>query len=295
MIDTAGLDEAAPQSLTGRMQAQTEAAIAQADAVFFLIDARTGTTPADHAFADVVRRSGKPVILIANKSEGVAGEAGRLEAYALGLGDPVPISAEHGEGLADLYEALREALPDETRSPAAAEGGRRTGRRAAEEVRPPQPIRVAVIGRPNTGKSTLVNRLLGEDRLLTGPEAGITRDAIAVDLTWQGRQFRVHDTAGLRRRSRVAEKLEKLSVADALEAIRFAEVVVLLVDAQTPYEEQDLRVADLVVNEGRALVIGMNKWDLVELQTALSSPGCATRPTIGCRRSKVFPSSPSRG
>jgi GTP-binding protein len=264
VIDTAGLEEAAAESLTGRMQAQTEAAIAQADAVFFLIDARTGPTPADRAFADLVRKSGKPAILIANKSEGSAGEAGRLEAYALGLGDPIPISAEHGEGLADLYEALCEALPDQTRTPATIERGKRAGRETAEEVRPLQPIRVAVVGRPNAGKSTLVNRLLGEDRLLTGPEAGITRDAIAVDLTWHGRQFRIHDTAGLRRRSRVEEKLEKLSVADALEAIRFAEVVVLLVDAQTAYEEQDLRIADLVEKEGRALVIGMNKWDLAE-------------------------------
>src|SRR5262245_59869727 len=264
VIDTAGLEQAAPESLTGRMQAQTEAAIAQADAVFFLIDARAGPTPADRAFADLVRKSGKPAVLIANKSEGSAGEAGRLEAYALGHGDPIPISAEHGEGLVDLYEALCEALPDQTRAPAPTESRKRGGRDAAEEVRPTQPIRVAVVGRPNAGKSTLVNRLLGEDRLLTGPEAGITRDAIAVDLTWKGRQFRIHDTAGLRRRSRVEEKLEKLSVADALEAIRFAEVVVLLVDAQTAYEEQDLRIADLVVNEGRALVIGMNKWDLVE-------------------------------
>src|SRR5262249_49286719 len=213
----------------------------------------------------LVRKSGKPAILIANKSEGSAGEAGRLEAYELGLGDPVPISAEHGEGFADLYEALCEALPDQSRAPAPTERGKRGGRdAAADEERALQPIRVAVVGRPNAGKSTLVNRLLGEDRLLTGPEAGITRDAIAVDLTWKGRQFRIHDTAGLRRRSRVEEKLEKLSVADALEAIRFAEVVVLLVDAQTAYEEQDLRIADLVVNEGRALVIGMNKWDLVE-------------------------------
>jgi len=252
-IDTAGLEEAALDSLTGRMQAQTEAAIAAADAVFFLIDARTGPTPVDRAFADLVRRSGKPTILVANKSESRAAEAGVLEAYALGLGEPVAISAEHGEGLADLYDALRQALPEETAGPASGTAGELA-----------RPLQVAVVGRPNSGKSTLVNRLIGEERLLTGPEAGITRDAIAVDLDWRGRRFRLHDTAGLRRRARVEAKLEKLSVADALNAVRFAEVVVVLIDAQTPFEEQDLRIVDLVEREGRALVIGMNKWDLVE-------------------------------
>ncbi|MEA2990378.1 MAG: GTPase, partial [Alphaproteobacteria bacterium] len=256
-IDTAGLEQAAPETLTGRMQAQTDAAIAAADAIFFLLDARTGPTPVDQAFAELVRRSGKPAIVIANKSEGRAAEAGRLEAYALGLGEPVAISAEHGEGLADLYEALRDALPEQTAEPSVAE--------AAEDTE--RPINVAVIGRPNSGKSTLVNRLLGEERLLTGPEAGITRDAIAVDLDWCGRRFRIHDTAGLRRKSRIEEKLEKLSVADALNAVRFAEVVIVLMDAQTPFEEQDQRLADLVEREGRALVLGMNKWDLVESRT----------------------------
>jgi len=253
LIDTAGLEAAAPESLTGRMQAQTEAAIAAADVIFFVVDVRSGMMPVDHTFANLVRRSGKPTILIANKSEGRAAAAGALEAYALGLGDPVAISAEHGEGLADLYEALRAALPGATAMPASAE---------AKEAE--RPIHVAVVGRPNSGKSTLVNRLIGEERLLTGPEAGITRDSIAVDLNWRGRRFRVHDTAGLRKRARIDEKLEKLSVADALNAIRFAEVVIVLIDAQTPFEEQDLRIADLIEREGRALVIGMNKWDLIE-------------------------------
>jgi GTP-binding protein len=263
VIDTAGLEQAAPESLTGRMQEQTEAAIAAADAVLFLIDARAGSMPADRAFANLVRKAGKPAILVANKSEGRAAEAGLLEAYELGLGEPVAISAEHGEGLADLYAALRAALPDAT-APAADLPARDGASDAAVAEAEQRPVRIAVIGRPNSGKSTLVNRLLGEERLLTGPEAGITRDAIAVDLTWQDRRFRVHDTAGLRRRARIEEKLEKLSVADALNAVRFAEVVVLLMDAEKPFEEQDLRIADLVEREGRALVIGMNKWDLIE-------------------------------
>jgi len=260
-IDTAGLEQAAPESLTARMQGQTEAAIAAADAVMFLIDARAGSTPADRAFANLVRKWGKPALLIANKSEGRAGEAGFLEAYELGLGEPIAISAEHGEGLAHLYAGLRAALPDATAP--LTERGDADGD-FEPEAADGKPIRIAVVGRPNCGKSTLVNQLLGEDRLLTGPEAGITRDAIAVDLTWRDRSFRVHDTAGLRRRARIEEKLEKLSVADALHAVRFAEVVVLLMDAQKPFEEQDLRIADLIEREGRALVIGINKWDLAE-------------------------------
>ncbi|MGB9018521.1 MAG: ribosome biogenesis GTPase Der [Pseudolabrys sp.] len=252
VIDTAGLEEAAPESLSGRMRAQTETAIDQADVIFFMIDARAGPTPVDHAFADVARKSGKPIVLIANKSEGTAGESGRLEAYALGLGEPIPISAEHDEGMSDLYDALRALVPDDP---------------AEEQVDTNDPahvIRVAIVGRPNAGKSTLINRLVGEERLLTGPEAGITRDAIAVDHYWQRLKFRIYDTAGLRRRSRVAEKLEKLSVADALNAVRFAEVVVVLLDAENAFEEQDQRIADLVEQEGRAIVIAVNKWDLKE-------------------------------
>jgi GTPase len=258
VIDTAGLEESAPDSLTSRMRAQTEAAIASADAVLFMIDARLGLTSADRVFAELARRSGRPMILVANKSEGRAGVAGAYEAYELGLGEPVAISAEHGEGLSELYDAVRAALPDLT-EPADTD----TDDDVAVDD-PSRPIRIAVVGRPNAGKSTLINRLLGEERLLTGPEAGITRDAIAVELAWGGRQFRVHDTAGLRRRSRIEEKLEKLSVADALAAIRFAEVVVLLMEAGAQFEEQDLRIADLVEREGRALVIGVSKWDLVE-------------------------------
>ncbi len=251
IIDTAGLEESAPDSLAGRMLAQTKAALDEADAIFFLIDARAGLLPADRAFADLVRKSGKPVVVLANKSEGKAGADGALEAYALGLGEPVAISAEHGEGLADLHQALAKLLPKRAEDEAGSEAKDRK-------------IRVAIVGRPNAGKSTLINRLIGEDRLLTGPEAGITRDSIAVELQWRGRAFLLHDTAGLRKRARIDEKLEKLSVADAINAVKFAEVVVLLMDAGADFEEQDLRIADLVEREGRALVIGMNKWDLKE-------------------------------
>jgi GTP-binding protein len=257
IVDTAGYDEGTPDSLARRMVQQTEAAIEDADAILFLMDARSGLTPIDRTFADIVRKSGKPIVLVANKAEGKAGVSGAAEAFALGLGDPIPLSAEHGEGLSDLYDAIRAALPEQTAEPFVEE--EETDEEAAN-----RPIRVAVVGRPNVGKSTLINRLLGEDRLLTGPEAGITRDAIAVELEWKGRAFRLHDTAGMRRKARIEEKLEKLSVADTLNAIRFAEVVVVLMDTERPFEEQDLRIADLVQREGRALVLGMNKWDLTE-------------------------------
>jgi GTP-binding protein len=261
VIDTAGLDEGARGSLTARMQQQTETAIKVADALLFLVDARAGLTPTDRAFADVARRAGKPVVLVANKSEGRHGDAGAMEAYALGLGDPVQISAEHGEGLSELYEALCAVMPEPTDDDAALDEPEDSDATLAT-----RPIRVAIVGRPNAGKSTLINHLFGAERLLTSPEAGTTRDAIAVDITWKGREFRVFDTAGLRRRSRIEEKLEKLSVADALRAVRFAEVVVLLMDAQNRFEEQDLRIADLIEREGRALVIAVSKWDLVDNQ-----------------------------
>jgi GTP-binding protein len=256
IIDTAGLDEGAKGSLTARMQEQTETAIELADALMFVVDARAGLTPTDRAFADFARRADKPVLLLANKSEGKQGDAGAMEAYALGLGDPIQISAEHGEGMGELYDALRALMPEppEEDEEAAEE---------EEEDFAKRPIRVAIVGRPNAGKSTLINHLLGEERLLTSPEAGTTRDSIAVEIDWKGRAFRVFDTAGLRRRSRIEEKLEKLSVADALRAVRFAEVVVLMMDAQNRFEEQDLRIADLIEREGRALVIAVNKWDLM--------------------------------
>jgi GTPase len=248
VVDTAGLEEADPSSLQGRMLQQTRAALDEADVVLFVVDARAGVTPSDRHFADVVRRAGKPVVLLANKSEGNRGLDGAYEAFALGLGDPVPFSAEHGEGLADLYDALAGVL---------------SGEAPDDEEAAARPIQVAVVGRPNSGKSTLINRMVGAERLLTGPEAGITRDAIALNWEWSGRRFRLVDTAGLRKRARVVDKLEKLSVGDALNAVRFAEVVIVLLDATVPFEKQDLTIVDLIEQEGRALILALNKWDLV--------------------------------
>src|SRR4051795_13550547 len=261
VIDTAGLDEGAKGSLTARMQEQTEAAIGLADALMFVIDARAGLTPNDRSFADFARRANKPVVLVANKSEGKHGEAGAMESYALGLGEPIQISAEHGEGLSDLYDTLRVLMPESAQEREEFDDDDVID---SDEDLSKRPIRVAIVGRPNAGKSTLINHLLGEERLLTSAEAGTTRDSISVEINWQGRDFRVFDTAGLRRRSRIEQKLEKLSVADALRAVRFAEVVVLMMDAQNKFEEQDLRIADLIEREGRALVIAINKWDLME-------------------------------
>jgi GTP-binding protein len=269
VIDTAGLDEGAKGSLTARMQEQTETAIELADALMFVIDARAGLTPNDRAFADFARRANKPVVLVANKSEGRHGEVGAMESYALGLGDPIQISAEHGEGLSDLYDALAALMPKPAEEREEFDDDDIIEQ--DEEQLAKRPIRVAIVGRPNAGKSTLINHLLGEERLLTSPEAGTTRDSISVEINWQGREFRVFDTAGLRRRSRIEAKLEKLSVADALRAIRFAEVVVMMMDAQNKFEEQDLRIADLIEREGRAIVLAVNKWDLMEKKGGLIS------------------------
>jgi GTPase len=267
VIDTAGLEEGGEASLEGRMRAQTEAAIEQADAILFLIDARTGVTPDDKYFAALARRAGKPVVLVANKAEGRAGEAGLYEAYSLGLGDPVPLSAEHGEGMIDLFDALRLALPEATEPPAEEDEAQP---RASDEDEDgsdldlSKPLRITIVGRPNAGKSTLINRLLGEERLLTGPEAGVTRDSIDVDFSWRDRKMKLFDTAGLRKRARVTEKLEKLAGADALRAVRFSEVVVVLMDSTIPFEKQDLTIADIAASEGRAVVIALGKWDLIE-------------------------------
>jgi GTP-binding protein len=256
VIDTAGYEDEDPETLPGRMRAQTMAAVAEADAVLFLIDARAGVTPLDAEIARWLRASTTPVILVANKAEGRAGEAGILEAWSLGLGDPVAVSAEHGEGVADLFEQLQ---PLVERDEAEAEG------EPAESA----PLKLAIVGRPNAGKSTLINRLIAQERLITGPEAGITRDSIAIDWNWQGRAVRLIDTAGMRKKARVQDKLEKLSVADARRAVDFAEVVVLLLDATLGLEAQDLRIADQVLSEGRALIVAINKWDVADDQSRL--------------------------
>ena len=250
IIDTAGLEEAEEGSLMRRMREQTEAAIAEADVILFLMDARAGVLPADQPFVELVRRSGKPVVLVANKAEGGAGTAGAYDAFSLGLGEPVAFSAEHGEGMGELFDALLPYVGEEDEE-------------QKDEGGDGKPLKVAIVGRPNSGKSTLINQLIGADRLLTGPEAGITRDAIAIDWQWRGRPIKLFDTAGLRKRARVQDKLEKLSVGDALRAVRFAEVVVVLLDATIPFEKQDLSIVDLIEQEGRAIVIGLNKWDLV--------------------------------
>ncbi len=250
IIDTAGLEEAEEGSLMRRMRDQTEAAIAEADVILFLMDARAGVLPADQPFVELVRRSGKPVVLVANKAEGGAGTAAAYDAFSLGLGEPVAFSAEHGEGIGELFDALLPYVGEDDEAP-------------EEEGGEGKPLKVAIVGRPNSGKSTLINQLIGAERLLTGPEAGITRDAIAIDWQWRGRPIKLFDTAGLRKRARVQDKLEKLSVGDALRAVRFAEIVVVLLDATIPFEKQDLSIVDLIEQEGRAIVIGLNKWDLV--------------------------------
>ena len=274
VIDSAGLEEATDNSLQGRMRRLTERAVEMADVCLFMIDARTGVTPADEVFADILRKKNANVILAANKAEGRAGEGGYLEAYSLGLGDPIALSAEHGEGLDELYHVLL-PLADQFEERAAADAPEidvdvdldEFEEGEEEELAMPtldKPLQIAVVGRPNAGKSTLINRIIGEDRLLTGPEAGITRDAISVRTVWDDIPMRIFDTAGMRKKAKVQEKLEKLSVADGLRAVRFAEVIVVLLDVEIPFEQQDLRIADLAEREGRAVVVAVNKWDVEE-------------------------------
>ena len=258
IVDTAGLDDKPDSDLDKRIRAQTERAIEAADVLLFMIDARAGVTPDDKAIAAMLRKSGKPVILAANKAEGNAGFGGIGEAYGLGLGEPIALSAEHGEGMGELFSALQPFGPEPEDEDEFAEEEETDGEKAV------RPLQIAVVGRPNAGKSTLINRLIGDERLLTSPMAGTTRDSISVDWTFEGRAIKLFDTAGMRRRARIVEKLEKLSVTDALRAIRFAEVVILLMDAAAPFEKQDLTIADLVEREGRALVLAVNKWDMVE-------------------------------
>jgi GTPase len=264
IVDTAGFEDADAASLAGRMRQQTDLAVGDATVALLVFDARAGITPLDKHFADWLRKRGTPLILVANKAEGRAGELGVAESYRLGLGDPVQISAEHGEGLADLFEALAPFIDE----PAAEVVDEESDAEDVAEV-PDGPLKMAIVGRPNAGKSTLINTLIGEQRLVVGPEAGITRDSIAIPWEYHGRPVRLVDTAGLRKRAKVTDKLERMSAVDTKLAVDFAEVVVLLLDATLGLEAQDLRIADMVLSEGRALVIALNKWDVAHDQSSL--------------------------
>jgi GTP-binding protein len=257
LVDTAGLEDAAKGSIAARTRAQSEAALAKADLVLFVLDARDGVVPADAGFARAVRSRGAPTIVVANKCEGRTGGDGFYDAFQLGLGEPIAISAEHGEGLGELEEAIAASLGFNTAKVAGRDGAAPSAGEAS------QPMRIVITGRPNVGKSTLLNALVGEERMITGPEPGLTRDAVATDSTWGGRRVRLFDTAGLRRKARVREKAEQLAAGDALRAIRFAEVVIVVIDAERALEQQDLALCDLIAREGRALVIAVNKWDVV--------------------------------
>jgi GTP-binding protein len=261
LVDTAGLEDIHDESMEARMRQQTERAVAEADVVMFLFDARAGITPLDTHFANWLRQTGKPVVLVANKSEGTGGDSGYYEAFALGLGEPVQISAEHGQGLGEVHDALVEHA--EIIVPQADDED------GEEEAQEDGVMHLAIIGRPNAGKSTLINMLIGDERLLAGPEAGLTRDSIAVEWAYENTRVKLFDTAGMRRRAKVIDKLEKLSVADGLRAVKFAQVVVLLVDSTSPLDRQEKILASLVAREGRALVVALNKWDLVEDKPAV--------------------------
>jgi GTPase len=264
LTDTAGLEDAEAGSIAGRMREQSEQAIAESDLIIFVVDARTGPTATDSDIARLIRSSGKPYVLVANKSEGRLAADGYYSAFDLGLGEPLQVSAEHALGFSDLLSEVSERLDllDAKESEASEDDEFREGTHGAGPS--DRPLKLAIAGRPNTGKSTLANALLGQERMITGPEAGLTRDTIAVEFEWQGRRIRLFDTAGLRRKARITERPETLSVGDALRAIRFAEVVIVLLDVETPFEKQDLTIADLIEREGRGLVFAMNKWDLVE-------------------------------